>query len=478
MKFIAVRINVDSREKNRYSEFPKKAEYNKIWKNAPQNGFHECVNFKNFRGKILGYMPPTGHMNIPEGLFGIIFVTPKTKTPIDQKDKIIGIQINCKFLGEYKNRNKNVPDDLASFLKRKNAELTYNYTAPFETSILLTNPIGNASEILIPSNGDRRKIWMRPAIKPISDKNLLKVLQIIERNLTKTENRQWKKMMKYLQTDLSLEYVEEKLEQEVNIALKKGDLHPKGNAHPHKVNVVTSTFIRDPEVVAAVLNRANGVCEFCRKKAPFFRKKNGTPYLEVHHKKQLKDGGADTVENALALCPNCHRMMHFGNPENCQMKSSDFSKIAVAVFNNSYCMDYEQQNEDLIDDIKDKLERNIANPNIFFVKRKKEDGSFSISRRPRQQVKRLKEKWNKVEYLVTFVFYDTDIHGEPPSIDDFQIYKVNKIDGRIHLNKMKEDFPFASLESDFFDKLNDDDFLNNLQDDAINILLLDEIMNC
>ena len=37
---------------------------------------------------------------------------------------------------------------------------------------------------------------------------------------------------------------------------------------------------------------------------------DGTHYLEVHHIDQLAKGGADTVENAVALCPNCHRKMH------------------------------------------------------------------------------------------------------------------------------------------------------------------------
>ncbi|MFM5358466.1 HNH endonuclease [Aeromonas veronii] len=44
------------------------------------------------------------------------------------------------------------------------------------------------------------------------------------------------------------------------------------------------------------------------------RIKDGTPYLEVHHKEKLADGGEDTLENTIALCPNCHRKFHFGNP--------------------------------------------------------------------------------------------------------------------------------------------------------------------
>ena len=44
----------------------------------------------------------------------------------------------------------------------------------------------------------------------------------------------------------------------------------------------------------------------------FNRKKDNTPYLEVHHIIRLADDGDDSVENAIALCPNCHREAHFG----------------------------------------------------------------------------------------------------------------------------------------------------------------------
>ncbi|MCS6180042.1 HNH endonuclease [Shewanella baltica] len=53
-------------------------------------------------------------------------------------------------------------------------------------------------------------------------------------------------------------------------------------------------------------------CEHCEKTAPFFRTKGGTPYLEVLHQILLSNGGEDTVKNAIALCQNCHRKLHFG----------------------------------------------------------------------------------------------------------------------------------------------------------------------
>jgi predicted HNH restriction endonuclease len=71
-------------------------------------------------------------------------------------------------------------------------------------------------------------------------------------------------------------------------------------------------FDRNPDVVAEVLAQASGNCQRCGSSAPFIRKSDGSPYLEVHHKTPLAFGGDDTVANAIALCPNCHRETHYG----------------------------------------------------------------------------------------------------------------------------------------------------------------------
>lgn len=81
---------------------------------------------------------------------------------------------------------------------------------------------------------------------------------------------------------------------------------------PRKIRAYAEIFVRNPDVVAEVLFRADGKCEACSTDAPFIRKKDGTPYLEVHHKIKLSDGGEDSIQNAIALCPNCHRERHFG----------------------------------------------------------------------------------------------------------------------------------------------------------------------
>ncbi|MEB2332877.1 MAG: HNH endonuclease signature motif containing protein [Anaerolineaceae bacterium] len=61
-----------------------------------------------------------------------------------------------------------------------------------------------------------------------------------------------------------------------------------------------------------VLLRSKGICEGCKKVAPF-NKADGTPYLEPHHTKRRADGGPDHPAHVIALCPNCHRRAHYAN---------------------------------------------------------------------------------------------------------------------------------------------------------------------
>lgn len=80
---------------------------------------------------------------------------------------------------------------------------------------------------------------------------------------------------------------------------------------PVLTDVTTRVYKRSPYVVAEVLLRANGKCQSCKHDAPF-QKEDGTPFLEVHHIEWLSKGGEDSVRNAIALCPNCHRQAHYG----------------------------------------------------------------------------------------------------------------------------------------------------------------------
>jgi 5-methylcytosine-specific restriction endonuclease McrA len=93
---------------------------------------------------------------------------------------------------------------------------------------------------------------------------------------------------------------------------KRQEFLLKSEPRPNKSKVIQSVYIRNQYVIAEVLYRASGVCECCKKSAPFNRDSDNSPYLEVHHKIPLAEGGDDTIENAIALCPNCHRQAHHG----------------------------------------------------------------------------------------------------------------------------------------------------------------------
>lgn len=132
-----------------------------------------------------------------------------------------------------------------------------------------------------------------PGLKPaknIGSKNAL----IVERMIQEAEGR-------VVESLISFELAAQ--------AAKKSKKKPQGNTQPKTKQTSTTQYVRDAAVKAWVIANAKGKCECCLKAAPF--ESVFGPFLEVHHVHRLCDGGADTVENALALCPNCHRMLHY-----------------------------------------------------------------------------------------------------------------------------------------------------------------------
>lgn len=113
---------------------------------------------------------------------------------------------------------------------------------------------------------------------------------------------------------------EEELNQSIAVSMQDSDVARRKRLSlapqtPPLMTVLATVYVRNPDVVAEVLKRANGKCELCGKPAPFYKKSDGSPYLEVHHIQQLSFGGLDTETNAQALCPNCHRKAHYGKEE-------------------------------------------------------------------------------------------------------------------------------------------------------------------
>jgi 5-methylcytosine-specific restriction protein A len=103
---------------------------------------------------------------------------------------------------------------------------------------------------------------------------------------------------------------DEELNSKVKTILKKGvSGKPTGQRQPKKKQSSQVRYERDPLVKAWVLQNANGTCELCDERGPF-KDKNGDFFLEVHHVLLLADDGPDTTDNAVALCPNCHKKCH------------------------------------------------------------------------------------------------------------------------------------------------------------------------
>jgi 5-methylcytosine-specific restriction protein A len=84
-------------------------------------------------------------------------------------------------------------------------------------------------------------------------------------------------------------------------------------AQPAAISITSRMYYqRRADVKTYVVARAQGVCEACGCPAPFTRK-NGAPYLEPHHIERLADGGLDHPRHVAAVCPNCHREIHYGS---------------------------------------------------------------------------------------------------------------------------------------------------------------------
>jgi len=88
----------------------------------------------------------------------------------------------------------------------------------------------------------------------------------------------------------------------------------RNSEYPGERKTTSTSYQRDPDVIAYALKRAKGFCELCGNTAPF-KKRDGEPFLEVHHIEHLADGGKDSIDNTVALCPNCHRKLHSIKPK-------------------------------------------------------------------------------------------------------------------------------------------------------------------
>jgi 5-methylcytosine-specific restriction protein A len=104
-----------------------------------------------------------------------------------------------------------------------------------------------------------------------------------------------------------------KLNQQTKKLRKRGfSKKPMGQTTAPKKKVTHTAYARRADVRAWVLDNAKGVCELCNEPAPF-SDKDGEAFLEVHHVAPLAESLRDTTDNAVAVCPNCHKRCHYGS---------------------------------------------------------------------------------------------------------------------------------------------------------------------
>lgn len=343
MKIFVVALNADTRGVNeRYQEFPKSyKEYKNILGEKPSgNGFHECVNFREYHDQVYGYFQAWRNKSIrnPNEEFLLISVTYKKRNSFS--NKIIGIQAGCRYQAVdniYGIPRDDVPPTLYNELKKKLSPLTYHYACPSKYSLLLSKQINDAVKVVFGKDE-----WKRPSIKEIDEKRWPAIVKIIDMHFSstkskdcKTELTKWNNIKNYLEMpDLQeisnsdgFVYDEEnernKQFQELLEKVKSAKTNPY-------VEYKGKRFSRSSLVKRIALLRSCGKCEYCKKDPPFFDR-YGEPFFEVHHIMPLSKGGEDDIDNVAALCPNCHRTIHLaGAPSRHSMRVQLENRIPKA----------------------------------------------------------------------------------------------------------------------------------------------------
>lgn len=304
MKVFVVRLNPDTRSGPPYSKYPTLNEYRNIHKSSPMDGFQEAVNFLSENGVVRGYLPPK-HLRSMRSSEPFILVTITAKTAKTGGDMVVGIQAGCRYKGAtLRLSGPKVNHDL---------DLYWHYSCGESLSLLLPQQLPNARNLILGKVND----WVRGPTKEISASTFRRVCLKAGAALTSAEDKAKLDLIVKTRGEpirhegLDIEN-ESEFDEQVASVLESDLGDVPGNEFPAQISALTFRYQRDPAVAAYALQRARGVCADCKKNAPFVSNRTGLPYLEIHHVRMLRDGGSDTVDNVVALCPNCHRKRHYG----------------------------------------------------------------------------------------------------------------------------------------------------------------------
>ncbi|HBN5965404.1 TPA: HNH endonuclease [Acinetobacter baumannii] len=209
------------------------------------------------------------------------------------EDRWIGDELHYTGMGqvgdqELKNQNRTLAESnsngISVHLFEVFVDKEYIYQGPVT---LVADPY---QKIQPDANKQDRLVWIFPV--KLSNSNSVISVETIERTNQKKKRKYKKKSIEQL----------------------KADAHTTAQTQVSYRNTKTKYFIRSVAIAELAKRFANGICQLCEQPAPF-KDQHGEPYLETHHIEWLAHGGPDTVENTVALCPNCHKKMHVVNAE-------------------------------------------------------------------------------------------------------------------------------------------------------------------
>jgi hypothetical protein len=80
------------------------------------------------------------------------------------------------------------------------------------------------------------------------------------------------------------------------------------------MRVCVDSLERNAIVRRSCLVRKGPICEGCDRNFAEILGEKALKFLEIHRAESLRKGASDDAENAILLCPNCHRLIHLRVP--------------------------------------------------------------------------------------------------------------------------------------------------------------------
>jgi len=137
---------------------------------------------------------------------------------------------------------------------------------------------------------------------------------------------------------LQIESFENKMEQDeiehsvevYSDELNKNDLYQRiidcEKDSTEKIIINRSTYKRYNYLMVQIKKYRNYKCQFC---STMILKANLEYYIEACHIKAKAEGGKDSLDNILILCPNCHKLFDCGNKEDEKFTKESYSVIIM-----------------------------------------------------------------------------------------------------------------------------------------------------